>query len=125
MLIVNILNFLHFLVVFIPIGIYLVDLKYIKNIFPYFVLIALLTPLHWIFFENKCISTILTQKMGDFKDTQTSSSFSEKYLKWLYHPLMKHIFNLEWNDEGLDKMVHIHWIFNFILLWYFIFFRYC
>ena len=125
MLIADILNLLHLILVFLPIAIFFIDKKYVKGWFIYFVLISLLTPLHWKFFNDECISTILTRKIGDFKETETTSSFSERYLKWLYEPLMTHIFKLKWNSDGLGKMVHIHWILNFILIWFYSFFRYC
>jgi hypothetical protein len=124
MIISQILNILHLILLFFPVTIYLIDLKYLKPWFKFAVLIALLTPLHWEFFDNQCVSTILTKKLGDFSDTRTTSAFSERYLKWLYKPLMDNLFRLKWNSEGLSKMVYIHWIVNFVLIWYFIFYKY-
>ena len=49
------------------------------------------------------------------------SGFSEKYLKWLYDPIMK-IFNMKWNDENLDIIINFHWLINFLIIWYFTFF---
>jgi len=122
MILTFIFNILHMILLFIPIAIYFIHEKYVNSWFKYYVLIALLTPLHWEFLNDECIFTVITKQIGDFKNTQTTSSFSEKYLKWLYKPLMDHIFNLKWNNEGLSKMIYIHWIVNFILLWYYIFF---
>ena len=123
-IITNILNIAHLFLLFFPIIIFFVKVKYLKPWFKYLVLVALLTPLHWRFFNNECISTIITKKMGDFSTTRTNSAFSETYLKWLYKPLMTNIFNLKWNNDGIGKMVYIHWIINFILIEYFIFFKY-
>lgn len=125
MLISNILNALHLLLVFFPIIIFFVSKKLVRSWFKYLVLIMILTPLHWKFFDGECISTVIAKKLGHFKETNTTSAFSETYFKWLYEPLMKHVFNLEWNNDGIGKMVHIHWSLNFILIWYYIFFIYC
>ena len=124
MVVTQILNILHLVLLFFPIGIYLIDINYLKPWFKFAVLIVLLTPLHWEFFDDECISTILTRKLGDFKNARTTSAFSETYLKWLYKPLMDNIFKLKWDNEGLSKMVYIHWIVNFISVWYFIFYKY-
>ena len=82
-IITNILNIAHLFLLFFPIIIFFVKVKYLKPWFKYLVLVALLTPLHWRFFNNECISTIITKKMGDFSTTRTNSAFSETYLKWL------------------------------------------
>ena len=121
----DLFNVLHMIFLFSPIIIFFIDKKWIKGWFKFLVLIMILTPLHWRFFDGECISTVITKKTGDFRETETTSSFSEKYLKWLYKPLMTYVFNLEWNNDGIGKMIHVHWILNFILIWYFIFFRYC
>ena len=125
MLISNILNALHLLLVFSPIMIYFVSKNRIRLWFKYFVLIMILTPLHWKFLDGECILTVIAKKLGHFKETSTTSAFTETYLKWFYEPLMKNVFKLEWNNDGIDKMVHIHWSLNFILIWYYTFFIYC
>ena len=125
MFIANVLNSLHMLLVFFPILMYFVNKKLLKGWFPYAILVALLTPLHWEFFNDECISTIVTRKLGGLEESGTTSSFSEQYLKWLYKPLMTHIFKLKWDNDGINKMVYIHWILNFILIWYYIFYVYC
>ena len=120
----NIINLLHMLLVFFPILMYFVNKNILKGWFRYAILIALLTPLHWEFFDDECISTIVTKKLGGLKESDTTSSFSEQYLRWLYKPLMTHIFKLNWDNDGITKMVYIHWIFNFILIWYYMFYVY-
>ena len=47
--------------------------------------------------------------------------FSEKYLRWLYDPIMR-LFNMKWNDENLDIIINFHWLINFLIIWYFTFF---
>lgn len=81
----------------------------------------LLVPIHWIFFDNRCIFTIITMKAGALNNTETDSGFSEVYLRWLYKPIMN-IIGWKWNNKGVAKMVNLHWVLNFILLWYFAFF---
>ena len=121
-MLIFILNAIHMLLIFVPIIIYFIKQKYLKPWFKYYVIFSIITPLHWIFFNNKCAFTLISRSLGEKK--KKKSGFSEKYLKWLYKPLMKHVFNLKWNSDGIAKMVNIHWIFNFILLWYFIFYKY-
>lgn len=115
-----ILNIIHLLIVLFPIIIYFIPNKcypYFKYIF----LVLLLIPLHWVFFDNQCVFSIITQKAGDFEDVKTKNPFTEKYLKWLYEPIMS-LLNLKWNNKNIEKMVYIHWIILFILIWYYIYF---
>ena len=28
------------------------------------------------------------------------------------------LLNLNWDSEGLNKMVHLHWFINFVVIWY-------
>ena len=119
----EIYNYVHLLMVYSPIALLFVDNKYLKGWIEYVVLILLLTPLHWKLFNNRCIITELTKNYGSFSNAaSTESQFSETYFGWLYRPIMK-LLNLKWDEEGIDKMVHIHWMFVFILIWWFIFFK--
>ena len=65
--------------------------------------------------------TLLSKKMGNYNNSETTSQFSERYLKWLYLPIMKTI-GWNWNSNDLEKMVSLHWIFNICLVWYNVFF---
>ncbi len=120
--ITELLNIIHILILLIPIGIYWVPRKLIKPYAKYILLIASLIPLHWVYFNDYCAFTVVSQKMGDYKDSETTSAFSENNLKWLYQPIMR-LFGWKWDTEGLDKMVTLHWIFNITLIWYFCFFK--
>lgn len=111
------LNLIHLVGLFIPIYIYFVPTKYFKKIFKYIFLVFILIPIHWIFFNNQCVLTILTKKVGDNK---MKENFSETYLKWLYHPFMK-LVGWHWTKD-LKKMIYLHHGINFVLLWYYIFF---
>ena len=124
MILVDLVNLLHFFVVFFPVLIYFVNKKYLEGWYPFMVWVCLMVPLHWKLLDNKCAASIVTEKLGDLKDSDTNSPFSEKYLKWLYKPLMDYVFKLEWNSDGIEKMLHIHWIVNFTLLWYYTFYKY-
>lgn len=115
------LNLIHLLTVFIPVLIYFIPIKYFKNSFKFGFLFAILIPIHWVFFDNQCYFTIITKKTGDLQETNTNSGFSEKYMKWLYKPIMK-IIGWEWNEKSIDKMVNLHWGINFFLIWYFLFY---
>lgn len=114
------LNIIHILIVTFPFLMYFMPNKYYWS-FKYIFLVLLLIPLHWVFFKNKCVFSIITKEAGDFKDTKTNSPFTEKYLRWIYEPIMK-LFGWEWNSKNIEKMVYVHWIVIFILIWYYIFF---
>ena len=115
------INLLHFIFLFSPILVYFLPISMIKPIFKWAFLVLILTPLHWVFFDNHCVFTLATKEMGNMKDVQTDAGFSEKYLKWLYKPIMD-ILGWNWDDDGLNKIVNLHWGLNFILLWYFLFY---
>ena len=120
MLISKILNSLHLLLIFFPITIFFVSKKLVRSWFKYIVLIILLTPIHWRFLDGECILTIIARKLGNFKETKTTSGFSETYFRWWMEPLMKHVFNWKWNNMAYASTLGL----NFILIWY-TFFIYC
>ena len=117
----QIINFLHIILLTIPLIIFFIEPKKIKSFKKYIILIAALIPLHWVYFDDHCFLTIISKKMGDYKNTRTTSNFSEQNLKWLYFPIMK-LFKWKWNSVGLDKMVTLHWIINIVLIWIYTFF---
>lgn len=121
-MVVKILNFLHFILLFLPVIIFFIPIKYLSNWFKYLFLILILIPIHWEFLDGKCIFTIFTENKGGLVEAETNSAFSEEYLEWLYRPIMN-IIGWKWNDNGLNKMVNLHWLINFVLLWYFLFFK--
>lgn len=117
------LDIVHLLLVFLPIIIYFIPIKFIKKSFKYIFLILILIPVHWELFNNKCVFTLIAKKLGSYDDMdiEGKSLFSRKYLRWLYEPIMK-IFGWEWTEENVSKMAVLHWIVNFILLWNYLFF---
>ena len=118
------LNAFHFVMLFSPILLFLIPLGLIKTYrywFRFYFLVMILVPVHWVFFDGKCLFTMLTMKTGGLSNSETESRFSEIYLKWLYKPIMN-IIGWKWNSNGLDKMVNLHWVINFVLLWYFNFY---
>tara|TARA_B100001093_G_C26643200_1_gene934155 strand:- start:41 stop:424 length:384 start_codon:yes stop_codon:yes gene_type:complete len=120
-MIIEILAVIHLALIFLPIAVFFTPLSYIRKSFKYLFLILILIPIHWVFFDNQCLFTLASKEAGNMRNTQTTSGFSEKYMKWLYKPIMDFI-GWEWNSVGLDKMVNLHWGINFFLLWYFLFF---
>jgi len=117
------LDIVHLLLVFLPIIIYFIPIKFIKNSFKYIFLLLILIPVHWELFNNKCVFTLMAKKLGSYDDMdiEGESLFSRKYLRWLYEPIMK-IIGWEWTEENVSKMAVLHWIVNFILLWNYLFF---
>ena len=121
-MIVDLLNILHFILLFSPILIFFIPIKYLSGYFKYLFLILILIPIHWVFLDDKCIFTIFTEQQGGLVEAETTSGFSEEYLEWLYRPIMN-VIGWPWNNKGLAKMVNLHWLLNFVLLWYFLFFK--
>ena len=118
----NLLNIIHFILLFLPIAIFFIPIKYFNSIFKYLFLVLILIPIHWEFLDGNCIFTLLTQSQGGLVEAETDSGFSEEYLEWLYSPIMN-IIGWSWDNKGLNKMVNLHWLINFVLLWYFLFFK--
>jgi hypothetical protein len=117
----TILSLIHLVFIFIPVIIYFLPVKYLRSIFKYILLIFILIPLHWEFLDNNCGLTLLTNYFDNLNNVETNSRFSEKYMKWLYKPIMN-LLGWEWNNKGISKMVNLHFAVNFLLLWYYLFF---
>lgn len=121
-MLVDLLNFIHLILLFSPVIIYYIPIKYLSGIFKYIFLILILIPIHWDFLDGKCLFTLFTEQQGGLIEAETTSGFSEEYLEWLYRPIMK-LIGWKWNSKDLNKMVNLHWLLNFVLLWYFLFFK--
>ena len=118
-----ILNAMHVIILLFPIIIFFLPRKWFKKSFKYIMIVYLLVPLHWVFFDNQCLLSIITKKYG-YKQSQVksmgNSSFSETYFKWFYKPPM-YLFGWKW-PKDIELISNVHWIINFILLWYYAFF---
>ena len=78
-------------------------------------------PAMWKFFGDLCPLTIISKKLGGLQNTTSNSAFSEKYLKWLYLPIIR-LYGGKWNDENIDRMAWLHWVVNTLTIWYLIFY---
>ena len=116
-------NLLHIIFIFSPLALLFLKKSHLGWWFKYYVLIIILTPLHWKLNGNKCLVTNLSKSLGDTQNNDSDSSFSETWLKWLYKSLLE-LFGLKWERKEITKMIYIHWIFNFIIVWNVIFFVY-
>lgn len=121
-MLVLLLDMFHLLLIFFPIIIFFIprNTKFGFELIKYSILILLLTPVHWPLTDDKCFLSIASQKMGGLQNTQTDSMFSEKYMMWLYGPMLR-VIGEKKDNKGLSKVIAIHWMFNFILIWIFIF----
>jgi hypothetical protein len=108
-------NGLHLALVFFPIIMFFVTpataRPWLKYIFPLYILV----PIHWPLFDDKCIFTVASIKLGALEDTGNDSSFSETYLRWLYEPVINAA-GYCWAPEVLDKTIYLHWGLNYLLL---------
>ena len=122
-ILIVIINIIHLVFLFSPIAIYFITPKYVNYVFKSLFLIILLIPIHWDLFDDKCSLTLITESIGGLKNTTFNSQFSEKYLRWLYEPILQ-LFGREWNTNNLDLIIVLHWILNLILMWYYCFYIY-
>lgn len=116
-------NIIHFFIFLLPIIIYFIPKVSVKPYLKWILILTILIPLHWSFFGNRCILTIISKKLGDYDniDNKTNANFSKKYLKWLYKPILN-VFGLKWNSENLNKIIALHWIINIVIVWFYIFY---
>ena len=116
----NIIDTFHLFFLFYPICLFILP-SYLLYGYKYMFLLHILTPLHWIFLEDRCILTKVsnTEKLENNK--KTNSYFSEEYLWWMYDPAC-YLLNYEKTSNSYAKVVNIHLGINFILFWYYTFY---
>jgi hypothetical protein len=107
---------LHLFLIFSPILLFFLNIP--RWFLKYYLTVPVLTYSHWKLFDNQCILTIFQKNIGFINK---NSNFSETYLSWFYKPIMK-LLNIEWNMKNLDVVIHMHWVINFFIIWYFTFF---
>lgn len=108
----------HILYIFLPILIVLFPIKYTKKYFKYIFLGAILTPIGWGLNNNKCILSDIAISLHE----ATTENISRKKLKWFYKPIMD-ILGLNWgSNKDLDYVIYFHWGFNFLILWVYLFY---
>ena len=115
------INNIHLFFVYFPLLFLLIPIKYSKSYYKWILLLSIFVPLHWKFVNNRCFLTDLSKYFGAYSESKTDSEFSEENFKWLYYPIMNFI-GWKWDNEGLDKMVTLHWILYIVIYWYFIFY---
>ena len=62
--ITRILNFCHFLILFVPIVIFFIPRDLIRPYAKFVLLLMIMVPLHWVFVDNYCIFTKLSMSLG-------------------------------------------------------------
>lgn len=116
----NVIDCIHLIFLFYPICLFIIPSCLLYG-FKLMFLLHILTPLHWIFLEDKCILTNLSNNKNLEIHKKTNSYFSEEYLWWLYDPIC-YILNYKKTSNSYAKVVNIHLGINFILFWYYTFF---
>ena len=113
----SVFNFIHLLSVMLPIFIPFIP---ISNKLLYLLLgFYIAVPVHWPFFGNKCVFTLLTI---DSNTVESESVFSEIYMKWLYKPLLN-VFGYEWKPDTIDLAVNVHAVINILILYILVFLK--
>ena len=120
-MLLKLLDFVHLFFLFHPLLLPFLSKVILQKLIPWLMLLIVVTPIHWVFFNNQCILTNISKKAGAYQNSETTSEFSENNLQWLYKPIMN-LIGWKWNSEGLNKMAHLHWFINFIIVWYLQFF---
>ena len=122
-ILIFLVDMIHFFVCALPILIYFMPKYTISPYLKWILLLMVMVPLHWIFFSNRCVLTIITKYLGhyDNKKIDTNSAFVDNYLKWIYKPLLKTL-GIRWNNNSVAKLITVRWIINILLVWYYIFY---
>ena len=115
------IDIFHLLFLLIPFIVYFLPFPLVNKYYKYIILLLILTPLHWKLLDDKCILSIATNKMGNNLDDSKNHPFTEKYLRWLYEPIMK-LLDWPWDEKHITKMVYLNWILIFLVIWHYIFF---
>lgn len=123
------LNALHLVFLFLPFIFLAIPKNYLLKQSLLVKLLSLgifLTPLHWRFFNNKCILSVISIEIGDSSyDSTTESPFTRENLGPLYKPFMW-LFGLKWeSEEDLDLILSMHWVINYIITWFVLAFKLC
>ena len=114
-----IVDMFHIIFMFIPFIVLLVPLnvlkKYILTLKIVF-LLYILTPVHWLIFDNECILTLYSKKRGTLNN-DVRNAFSKKYLSYIYYPILR-LFNAPINDKYITRIIGVHWLLMLLSFWY-------
>ena len=97
-MIIFLLELIHRLLFIIPYILFFIPIKYTKTYIKYIILIILLTPLHWIFFDGHCILNLI-----------------KHYIKYNNFP-KKH------ESPINENILYTHFIVSYIIIWLYIFY---
>lgn len=115
LLIYYLIEIIHSLLLIIPILFYFGILKN-NTLFKVIFLIILITPIHWIFFNNKCALTLLSDY---FNEDPVHKTFLEKYFGKVFNYFSK-IINIP-KDKLYRNYITCFIIIDVILMWDLIF----
>jgi hypothetical protein len=115
----RLIDVLHIGLIFLPLWMLFLSKRYFSRKQLMILLAIYVTiPIHWYYFNNKCIVTFITGKLGGHENaTSDKSPFSEIYLRWYYEPFLN-LFGFKWNDEMISKCALITATINIIIIWY-------
>ena len=116
MILANLIDLIHLLLLTFPIYMFLLPFQYIKYFFKFIFLGMIMTPISWKIF-GRCILSVATSSLNNNDET-----FSRRRMGVIYRPIMKSL-GLDWNNkEDLDKIVNAHLGINYIIMWYYLFY---
>ena len=116
MILANLIDLIHLLLLTFPIYMFLLPFPYIKYLFKFIFLGMIMTPISWKIF-GRCILSSATSSLNNNDET-----FSRRRMGVIYRPIMKSL-GLDWNNkEDLDKIVNAHLGINYIIMWYYLFY---
>ena len=102
MILANLIDLIHLLLLTFPIYMFLLPFQYIKYFFKFIFLGMIMTPISWKIF-GRCILSVATSSLNNNDET-----FSRRRMGVIYRPIMKSL-GLDWNNkEDLDKARYFH-----------------
>lgn len=112
----------HFVFLFLPLLLFLVSdkvlrHKVVKRLFALLLLSYWILTFTWVVNDKNCVITQVSHEFSG-RDDDEYMSFSDEYLKWLYEP-----FTRLFKYNKLDKVIHIHWMINNVIMFYHLFYR--
>ena len=112
------IEILHIFIEFIPI---LILFGVIKNalILKLTLIMFLLIPLHWPFFNNECILTIMSNNLNGIESNVT---FVERRFKFIGR-FFQNIFKKKTPKESILMFTSIVNMINLVIIWYIIFYK--
>lgn len=109
---------LHMIISLFPFFMFLISKKVIGKYFKWIFLFYILIPMHWFFFNNRCLLTILHDKIIPNDSEYFTDSYFGGVIKFVFN-----IFNIEKNEVTTDKCIDFISYINILLIWFYLYYK--